>query len=148
MENTLMSVNENPFTEISLKEEITQQNDSFCSMKAETAEEKADLFNATNNPAHRISDYINGAINVKDIFCEVVNVTNKETGETSTCPRIVLIDEKGEGYQAVSYGVFSALKKMMAVYGLPTWEPAIPIKIQQITKDKNKMLTFSVVRSK
>lgn len=146
MENGMALASENPFTEVSLKEEITQQNDSFCSMKAETPEDKANLFNATNNPAHRISDYINSVIKVKDIYCEVVNVTNRETGEISSCPRVVLIDEKGEGYQAVSYGVFSALKKMMAIYGLPTWEPAIPIKIQQITKDKNKMLTFSVAK--
>ena len=130
--------------ETSLTQEFTEQLDAFCSMTAETPEQKADLFNATNNPAHRISDYINATIKVRDVFCEMVNVTNRETGEISQCPRVVLIDENGEGYQAVSFGVFSALKKLMQVYGLPTWEPAIPIQVQQISKGTNKMLTFSV----
>ena len=130
--------------ETSLTKEFTEQLDAFCSMTAETPEQKADLFNATNNPAHRISDYINATIKVRDVFCEMVNVTNRETGEISQCPRVVLIDENGEGYQAVSFGVFSALKKLMQVYGLPTWEPAIPIQVQQISKGTNKMLTFSV----
>ena len=133
-----------PFSTLTLKEEFTEHRDAFCSMAANTPEEKANLFNATNNPAHRIADYINSTIYVKDVFCEIVNVTNRETGEVSQCPRVVLIDDKGEGYQAVSFGVFSALKKLMQVYGLPTWEPAIPIQVQQISKGTNKMLTFSV----
>lgn len=130
--------------EVSLTQEFTEQRDAFCSMKAETPEQKANLFNATNNPAHRIGGYINSTIKVKDVFCEMVNVTNQDTGVTSQCPRVVLIDENGEGYQAVSFGVFSALKKLIQVYGLPTWEPAIPIQVQQVSKGKNKMLTFSV----
>lgn len=129
---------------LSLKDEFTEQRDSFCSMAANSPEEKANLFNATNNPAHRIADYINATINAKDVFCEIVTVTNRETGEITQCPRVVLIDDKGEGYQAVSFGVFSALKKLMQVYGVPTWEPAIPVKVQQISKGTNKMLTFSV----
>ena len=136
--------NDLPFDSITLKDEFTEQRDSFCSMAANSPEEKADLFNATNNPAHRIADYINATINVRDIFCEIVSVANRDTGEVSQCPRVVLIDENGEGYQAVSFGVFSALKKLMQVYGVPTWEPAIPIKVQQISKGTNKMLTFSV----
>lgn len=133
-----------PFSTMSLKDEFTEQRDAFCSMAANSPEEKANLFNATNNPAHRIADYINSTIHIKDVFCEIVNVTNRETGEVSQCPRVVLIDDKGEGYQAVSFGVFSALKKLMQVYGVPTWEPAIPVKVQQISKGTNKMLTFSV----
>lgn len=132
------------FATLTLKDEFTEQRDSFCSMAANSPEEKANLFNATNNPAHRIADHINATINVKDVFCEIVPVTNSETGEVSQCPRVVLIDDKGEGYQAVSFGVFSAIKKLMQIYGTPTWEPAIPIKVQQITKGTNKMLTFSV----
>lgn len=63
-----------------------------------------------NNPEHRLSEYINKTILAKDLFCEVVDCVNQETGEITPCPRIVIIDKNGEGYQAVSLGVYAQLK--------------------------------------
>lgn len=117
----------------------------YCSLVATTDVEKALLFKAMNNPEKRISDCINTTINVKDVYVEVVQCVNKETGEMQDCPRIVLIDDKGMGYQCVSIGMFSALKKVFSVYGVPTYDKALPIKIVQITKGERKLLTFDVV---
>jgi hypothetical protein len=117
----------------------------FCSFKPSTPKQKAQLFKAMNNPDKRIADCINMEINVKDVFCETVNCTNRETGELQECPRIVLIDDKGVGYQCVSLGMFSALKKVMAVFGTPTWETPVKLKIVQITKGERKLLTFDVI---
>jgi hypothetical protein len=118
---------------------------TFCSMKADTPKAKASLFKAMNNPEKRIADCINEVINAKDLFCEVVQCTNKETGEITPCPRVVIIDDKGIGYQAVSLGVFSAFKKLIAVYGSPTWATPLKLKVKQITKGDRKLLTFDVV---
>lgn len=117
----------------------------FSSMAVDTPQQKATLFKAMNNPEKRIGDCINMEIDVKDVFCEVVTCTNKESGEVTQCPRIVLIDKDGVGYQAVSIGIYSALKKVFAVFGTPTWETPIKIKIVQISKGDRKMLTFDVV---
>lgn len=127
--------------------DLTERTTSYCSMLAETAEEKAVLYNAMNAPDKRLKDCINLDINIKDVFVEVVNCINKETGIVEKCPRTVIIDDKGVGYQCVSLGVFSALKKLFAVYGEPAaWEKPLKVKVKQINKSADKnILTLEVV---
>lgn len=129
----------------SLVMDMTTAQTQFCSMKAETDEEKAKLFNAMNNPDERLSDSINKQIKAKDLYIEVVQCTNEETGEVTSCPRIVIIDDKGKSYQCVSIGIYSALKKVIQVYGAPTWETPVKLEVKQITKGARKMLTLNVI---
>lgn len=124
-----------------------ERKTQFCSMIPKNEDEEIVLFNAMNNPEKRIGDCINMTINVKHVFCEVVTCVNRETGETNMCPRIVLIDTDGVGYQAVSLGVFSALKKIFAVKGSPTtWKKPVKLQVVQITKGDRKLLTFNMVK--
>lgn len=119
----------------------------FCSMTPKNEDEEIILFNAMNNPEKRIGDCINMTIEVKHVYCEVVTCQNRETGEESTCPRIVLIDKDGIGYQAVSMGVFSALKKVMSIKGNPaTWKKPVKLQVKQISKGDRKLLTFDMVK--
>jgi hypothetical protein len=117
---------------------------SFCSLVATTPAQKAQLYKAMNNPEKRLGDCINMTINAKDIFAEVVECVNKDTGEAKKCPRIVIIDDKGVGYQCVSVGIFSAVKKLFQVFGLPTWQQPIKLKVVQITKGDRKLLTLDI----
>lgn len=126
--------------------DMTTAKTQFCSMVAETDEAKAQMFNAMNNPDMRLSDCINMVIKAKDLYIEVVNCTNEQTGETTACPRIVIIDEKGVAYQCVSVGIYSALKKVIQVFGAPTWKKPIPLMVKQVTKGERKMLTLNVVK--
>lgn len=124
-----------------------ERKTQFCSMIPKNEDEEIVLFNAMNNPEKRIGDCINMTINVKHVFCEVVTCENRETGETNMCPRIVLIDTDGVGYQAVSLGVFSALKKIFAIKGSPTtWKKPVKLQVVQITKGERKLLTFNMVK--
>lgn len=123
---------------------LTQETSVYCSVKAETPEEKKALYNVTNTPAERLGDHINETITVKDIFCEIVNCTNTETGETTPAPRIVFIDDKGTGYACVSLGIFSAVKKLFAMFGEPTWEKGLKIKVKQITKGAKTILSIQL----
>ena len=116
----------------------------FTSLKADTHEEKAKLFNSMNAPEKRVGDMVGKVIKIKDVFAEMIDLTNPETGEISTAPRVVIIDDKGVTYQAVSVGIFSALKKMFNLFGMPTYEPAIPVEIRQINKGQNRILTFDI----
>lgn len=127
--------------------DLTSRTTSYCSMVAETTEEKALLYNAMNNTERRLKDCINEVIEVKDVFVEAVNCTNEETGEVTRCPRTVLIDVNGVGYQAVSLGIFSALKKLFAVYGEPQdWTAPLKLKVKQISRSaKKNILTLDVV---
>ena len=126
--------------------DMTTAQTSFSSLKANTDEEKADLFNAINNPEKRLSDCINMTIKAKDLYIEVVNCTNEETGVVTACPRIVIIDENGVSYQAVSLGIYSALKKVIQIFGVPTWENPISLEVKQVTKGTRKMLTLNIAK--
>lgn len=119
----------------------------FCSMVPKNEDEEIILFNAMNNPEKRIGDCINLTIEVKHVFCEVVTCINRETGETNICPRIVLIDKDGVGYQAVSMGIYSALKKIISIKGNPAnWKKPVKLQVTQITKGDRKLLTFNLVK--
>ncbi len=134
--------NEKMIAELSNKREV-----QYCSIKPQTEEDEILLFNAMNNPKYRLKDFINKTIEVKDVFCEMVNCVNKETGEVNAAPRIVLIDPKGVGYQCVSLGIFSAIKKIFSIKGDPsTWKKPIKIEVQQITKGVNSMLTINMIK--
>ena len=136
--------NKNNALAIAEENTIIGNEDFYCSFEAITPEEKAQLFEIMNNPAERLADNINKTIYVKDIYCEIVDCVNEETGEVTKAPRVVLIDKDNVGYQAVSTGIFSAIKKLFMIYGEPTWEEPIPIEIKQIKKGKKSLLTFNI----
>lgn len=121
-----------------------EQKSSFTSLKNETNEEKQILYKAMSNPDKRLGDCINMVIEAKDLFMEQVEMTNQETGEITTCPRIVIVDKNGVSYQSVSFGVFNALKRVISVFGSPTWEQPVPLKVIQVTRGEKKMLSLDV----
>jgi hypothetical protein len=144
MENNMVVHDDN---EKMIAELSTERNVQYCSFTPNTEDEEILLFNVMNNPKYRLKDFINKTISIKDVFCEIVDCVNKETGEVNKAPRIVLIDDKGEGYQCVSLGIFSAIKKIFNVKGTPsTWAHSIKIEVKQITKGVNSMLTLNMVK--
>ena len=120
------------------------QKASFTSLRNETNAEKQILYKAMSNPDKRLGDCINTVIQAKDLFMEQVEMTNQETGEITTCPRIVIVDKDGVSYQSVSFGVFNALKRVIQVFGNPTWEEPIPLKVIQVTRGEKKMLSLDI----
>lgn len=148
LNNELMVTNNGAFAiteEVGFVAQLSdQKNVSFCSMSAGTPEEKVQLFNAMNNPAKAIKECVNMELKIKDVFVEVVTCINEQTGEAKECPRIVLIDENGVGYTAVSLGVFSSLKKIFQVFGFPTWDTPITIVPKVISKGTKQITTLSL----
>ena len=120
--------------------------ESYFSVNPVTQEEKIAVFNAINNPDERLADHINETIEMRNLIIEMVDLTNESTGEIEACPRIIIIDNSGKTFQAVSVGVFSALKKIIAIFGEPkTWESFILVKVKQVTRGERKMLTLEIV---
>lgn len=128
---------------------------AFSSMKAETTQEKAALFNAISNPAHKLGDVINKVIFVRDIYAEVIEMQKSDKdgnlmfdaeGEPvmDKVPRIVLIDKDGDTYQAVSVSVMNNITRLFKMFGAPTWEPALPIEVQQRSTGSNRIYVFNV----
>lgn len=134
--NELTTTN-NFITEISNPEQC-----AYCSFIPETKKQKIELFNAVNNPTARLADKINHVIEIKDIYCEMVECQNKETGELTQAPRLILINDK-ESYVAVSLGIFSSIKKIFSLLGTPSeWTEPIKVRVKQITKGEKKILTL------
>lgn len=128
-----------------IKELSQPESNAFCSIKEDSLEAKKLVYNASNNPTHKIDDYINKEIALKDVFVEIIELANENTGELEQAPRIVLIDDKGESYQCVSNGIFGSLKKLMAIFGEPTWEDPIHVVVKQVKVKRGTMLTLEVV---
>lgn len=121
----------------------------YCSLPMGTDEEKAFAFNVMNSADEKLSDHINEVIPVMDFFCETVHLDRvTKDGEivNEPQPRIVLVSEEGVSYQCVSQGIFSALKRLVYMYGEPTWKTPIKIKVKQVNKNDRKMLTFELVK--
>ena len=128
-----------------VRQELSAESPStYCSVQGGDRKAKALVYNAMNNPTHRVGDCINKKLLIKDVLAEVIELENEETGEMQQVPRVVLIDENGESYQAVSTGIFNAVKKAIAVFGAPTWDEPLPIVIKQVSLGKNQMLTFDI----
>lgn len=138
----LMIINDE--TDGAMIAKLTTATEQFCSMVPTTPQEQIILFNAMNAPEHRLRDVVNVPLQIVDVYAEIVECINEETGEASKCPRIVLIDKDGNGYQAVSKGVFNALRKLFQVYGLPHWDTPVVIVPKTITKGARNILTFNI----
>lgn len=118
----------------------------YCSMDTSTEDGKVKLFKAMSSPDEKISDCINKKIEIKDIYLDVVGVTNKE-GEYNEVPRIVIIDTQGVSYSSISSGFYESMKKFVNIFGTPdTWDKPITIEIKQReTRSGNRTFSFEVV---
>lgn len=143
--NELMSIEEQE-TNIF---ETDNAKPAYCSIKCETFEDKARVYNAMSAPDDRLRNHINETIRIKDVYCEIVECALKDekgelTGEVNNAPRVVIIDTDGKSYQCVSSGVFNSLKRLFRVFGRPTWENGLPCKVKQINAGTRQILTLVV----
>lgn len=129
---------------VNLSEELSENSTSvYCSVQGGTREQKALIYNAATNPQHKVADFINKTIMVKDVLIEIIQIEN-EDGSISEAPRVVLIDGKGEAYQAVSAGMLTAIKRAIQIFGAPTWDEPLPMTIKQVSVKNGSMLTVEV----
>ncbi len=132
---------------ISLIADLTNAQTAYCSLDASDLKAKQTLYNATNSTQERVGDHINEVITVRHIYVEAIQCTSTETGEVKWCPRVVLINDRGIGYQAVSTGVYTSVKKLIQIFGEPqTWEAPIKLKIKQLTRGEFKILTLEIAQ--
>lgn len=123
---------------------------SFCSFPIESAEDKVKLFNMTTDPDKALGDCIGDVIAVTDVYVEVVDLTPKDDngkpiGEPQQAPRTILIAEDGTSYACVSTGIYNSLCRLIGIFGMPTWKVPIKLKVKQISKGKNRILSLALV---
>lgn len=143
LENQVMTQVDND--ESMIKELTGERNIQYCSFNPQNEKDQITLYKALNSDGNALSDMINMTINLKHVFCEIIDITDRETGELRKVPRCVIIDDDGNSYGCISKGVFSSLKRMFQIFGTPdTWEKPKKVKIVQVTRGKNKMLSLEM----
>lgn len=102
----------------------------YCSKKAETDEEKKELFNALESCDALLNNCIGQEIEMQDIYVEEKQVVDETTGELKNKYRSILFDVTGQTYATGSYGIYNVLKKIVGIYGLPdSWEKPLKVKV-------------------
>lgn len=117
----------------------------YCSMPAETLDEKKALYNIVQNTTTRLFDMMNQTINMKHVYCKGVDNTG-ENGEVKNAIRTIIIDENGNSYHATSSGITSSLAEIFAIFGTPDmWENPIPVKVKSRTCAKGQTMILEMV---
>lgn len=117
----------------------------YCSLNTTDDKGKAQLYKAMNNPEEKLKDHIGETLEVVDVFCEVVDIADENTGEIVKAPRIVLFTKNGKTYGCVSKGIANSVSKLIAVFGEPTWG-GLKLQVKQLSLAANKnVLTLELV---
>ena len=130
--------------------------DTFCSFAPEGKEGKIKLYNAINNPDHRIADCINKEIAVRDVVIKAVKLTeerNKKPGAGQQWVdeegdrdgfRVVLLDMNGESYTATSSGIYNSVATLRAVFGELHFDEGLTVEVNQVKTKNGNTLTLKV----
>lgn len=136
----LMTIEENLILDLT-----SERRTTYCSIIPKSEKEETALFNGVNNPDKRLREFVNMPLEITNVYVEVVNTTNKTTGEVLQSPRIILFDKDGVSYTAVSLGVYGALKKLFSFKGTPDkWNGPITIIPKTVSKGEYNILTFLI----
>lgn len=116
-------------------------SDVFSSKVAKTEEDKKALFNALESCDCLLNDCVGKEITIKDVYCEKTESIDEETGEARPKYRTILFDVDGKTYATGSYGIYNVMKKIIGIYGLPTWEDGLKVKVikQKVNNGKSKL---------
>lgn len=122
------------------------QGKTFCSKVVETEQEKKDLFNALEQCDALLNDCVGTEIEIRDVYCEEKEVLDDETGELKKKYRTILFATNGQTYATGSYGIFNIIKKLIQIYGMPTWEDGIKVKVAKRPMGNGKStLTLNLI---
>lgn len=138
-----LSLSSDRFAALDIGTDLKAATGCYCSMTAVDNAAKVTLYNVCSSPA-KISDMINKRISVLHIYVEVIQVLSESSGEFVNAPRVILIDEKGKGYQAVSTGIYNSVKRMINLFGDPAnWDTPHTVEVKNVSL-ANGQHTFSL----
>ena len=78
-----------------------------------------------------IDDILGQTINLKNFIVMPVDLQNANTGEVTTAPRVILIDDADNAYHATSIGLLTALRNLVAALKMEPseWPKPVPAKV-------------------
>lgn len=96
----------------------TTERQMYATLDMNEKENKAKLFNATENADVLAMDCVNTELVLKDVYIEKIPTTNEETGEVTYKYRTILFDEEGKTYASGAYGMYNTVAKILNIYGI------------------------------
>lgn len=123
------------------------QSNIMSTFKVDSQAGKIAVFNAMTN-AESLADNLGTVINLRNVVIQPVEMPVDEKDEakgTAPVPRIVLVDEDGTAYAALSNGIFKSLENIFAIFGYPTeWtEPVSVIAEEKRSRNGFRFMTLS-----
>ncbi len=113
----------------------------YCTMDLEDKANKAALYNSLQECDVKINDIKGTTIEVVNVFIEEkeVAVRDEKTDEvlrdeegnvqTKTRFRTILFGKDGKTYVSAAYGVYNSLKQIIPIFGNPSEENPIKVKV-------------------
>lgn len=123
-----------------------QPGTSMCTITPDpgNVEQAKVIYNAMNNPTHKVADFVNKKILVENFLVEVTEMSNEETGEIQNAPKCVLIGPDGISYLATSKGVFNSLRNACVAFGMAPWPGGISFVPKYVKVGRGNMLTLDM----
>lgn len=129
---------------ITQDDSIFQSNNKemFCTMNLEEKENMVALYNSLQECDVKLNDIKGSTIEIKDIYVERKEVAERDdaTGEvlrdeetdeviTKTRFRTILFGVDGKTYVSAAYGVYNSLRQIIPIFGNPSKENPIKVKV-------------------
>ena len=137
----------------------SKNKEMFCTMDLEEQENMVKLYNSLQECDVKINDLKGSEIEVVDLFVEKKEVAERdektdeiiydENGEvkTKTRFRTILFDKDGKTYVSAAYGVYNSLRQIIPIFGNPTKENPIVVKVgTRKLRSGRESLILTVVR--
>ena len=119
----------------------------FATIDGSTKENKAKLFNATENADVLANDCVGEEFTLVDAYIERIPSIDEETGEQKIKYRTILFGEDGKTYASGAYGIYNTVAKILQIYGVETLhDKGLKVEIAKGTTKGNKTRLFLKVK--
>ena len=127
------------------KENLERQ--MFSTIDVTTMENKAKLFNATENADVLANDCVGEKFTLVDAYIERIPTIDEETGEQKVKYRTILFGDDGKTYASGAYGIYNTVAKILQIYGVETLhDKGLKVEIAKGTTKGNKTRLFLKVK--
>ena len=119
----------------------------FATIDVTSKENKAKLFNATENADVLANDCVGETFTLVDAYIERIPSIDEETGEQKIKYRTILFGDDGKTYASGAYGIYNTVAKILSIYGVETLhDKGLKVEIAKGTIKGNKTRLFLKVK--
>ena len=123
------------------------RNTFATSIDRSTDEGQFTLLNALSD-AEQVADHLGETLTLKDYIAQIVEYEDTATGEVMEGIRIIIVDDKGVAYSALSTGFYRSMMNILNVKGNPnTWDKPLPIRVDEVKGKRGKYYSIRLVKA-